>query len=55
MKIAASRALVRLISDEDLSAGHIIPAALDPRVGKAVPRKSHRPQKNAVWQEYKKV
>lgn len=36
MKIAASRALVRLISDEDFSTGHIIQAAFDPRVGKAV-------------------
>ena len=36
MKIAASRALAGLISDEELSADYIIPAAFDPRVGKAV-------------------
>lgn len=36
MKIAASRALAGLISDEELSAEYIIPAAFDPRVGKAV-------------------
>ncbi|MCW1713680.1 MULTISPECIES: NAD(P)-dependent malic enzyme [Synergistaceae] len=36
MKIAASRALAGLIPDEELSADYIIPAAFDPRVGKAV-------------------
>ena len=36
MKLAASRALAGLISDEDLSADYIIPAAFDPRVGKTV-------------------
>ena len=36
MKLAASRALASLISDEDLSADYIIPAAFDPRVGKSV-------------------
>ncbi len=36
MKIAASRALAGLITDEELSADYIIPAAFDPRVGKAV-------------------
>lgn len=36
MKIAASRALAGLISDEELSADYIIPAAFDPRVGEAV-------------------
>ena len=36
MKIAASRALAALISDEELSADYIIPKAFDPRVGKAV-------------------
>ena len=36
MKIAASRALAELISDEELTADYIIPAAFDPRVGKAV-------------------
>jgi malate dehydrogenase (oxaloacetate-decarboxylating) len=36
MKIAASRALAALISDEELSADYIIPKAFDTRVGKAV-------------------
>ena len=36
MKIAAANALSSLISDEELSADYIIPAAFDPRVGKAV-------------------
>ncbi len=36
MKIAASKALAGLIPDEELSADYIIPAAFDPRVGKAV-------------------
>lgn len=36
MKIAAARTLAGLISDEELSADYIIPAAFDPRVGKAV-------------------
>ncbi|MDR0841658.1 MAG: NAD-dependent malic enzyme [Christensenellaceae bacterium] len=36
MKIAASRALAELISDEELTADYIIPKAFDPRVGKAV-------------------
>ena len=36
MKLAASAALASLISDEELSADYIIPAAFDPRVGKAV-------------------
>ncbi len=36
MKIAASRALSSLISDEELSADYIIPAAFDKRVGPAV-------------------
>ena len=36
MKLAASAALANLISDEELSADYIIPAAFDPRVGKAV-------------------
>ena len=36
MKIAAARALAALISDEDLSADYIIPAAFDPRVKDAV-------------------
>lgn len=36
MKIAASYALANLISDEELNAEYIIPAAFDPRVGKAV-------------------
>ncbi len=36
MKIAAAEALCSLISDEELTADYIIPAAFDPRVGKAV-------------------
>ena len=36
MKIAAARALAALISDEELSAEYIIPAAFDPRVKDAV-------------------
>ena len=36
MKLAASRALAELITDEELSEDHIIPKAFDPRVGKAV-------------------
>ncbi len=36
MKIAASNALANLITDEELSPEYIIPAAFDPRVGKAV-------------------
>ncbi len=36
MKIAASRALAELITDEELSADYIIPPAFDPRVGPAV-------------------
>ena len=36
MKVAAAHALAGLISDEELSAEYIIPAACDPRVGKAV-------------------
>ena len=36
MKMAAARALAELISDEELSADYIIPAAFDPRVGPAV-------------------
>ena len=36
MKLAAAKALADLISDDELSADYIIPAAFDPRVGKAV-------------------
>lgn len=36
MKIAAAKALAGLISDEELSADYIIPAAFDPRVKHAV-------------------
>ena len=36
MKLAASRALADLITDEELSEDYIIPKAFDPRVGKAV-------------------
>ena len=36
MKMAASHAIANLISDEELNADYIIPAAFDPRVGTAV-------------------
>lgn len=36
MKIAAAKALANLITDEELNADYIIPAAFDPRVGPAV-------------------
>ena len=36
MKVAASEAIAGLITDEELSPDYIIPAAFDPRVGKAV-------------------
>ena len=36
MKVAAAEALAGLITDEELSADYIIPAAFDPRVGKTV-------------------
>ncbi len=36
MKLAAARAIAELISDEELSADYIIPAAFDPRVKTAV-------------------
>ncbi|MBQ9032732.1 MAG: NAD-dependent malic enzyme, partial [Parasporobacterium sp.] len=36
MKIAAANALAGLIREEELSEDYIIPAAFDPRVGKAV-------------------
>ncbi len=36
MQIAASKAIASLISDEELSPENIMPAAFDPRVGKAV-------------------
>ncbi len=36
MKIAASKAIAALISDEELSADNIIPKAFDKRVGPAV-------------------
>ena len=36
MKLAASKALADLITDEELSEDYIIPKAFDPRVGKAV-------------------
>ncbi len=38
MKMAASRAIAALVSDSELSAEYIIPAAFDKRVGKAVAR-----------------
>ena len=36
MKMAAARALAGLVSDEELSADYILPAAFDPRVKDAV-------------------
>ena len=36
MKVAAAEALANLITDEELNADYIIPAAFDPRVGPAV-------------------
>ena len=36
MKIAAAHAIAGLISDEELSEDYVLPAAFDPRVGKAV-------------------
>ena len=36
MKMAASYAIAGLVSDEELNAEYIIPAAFDERVGKAV-------------------
>ena len=36
MKVAAAEAIAGLITDEELSADYIIPAAFDPRVGKSV-------------------
>ena len=36
MKMAASRAIASLVSEEELSADYILPKAFDPRVGKAV-------------------
>ena len=36
MKMAAAQAIANLISDEELNEEYIIPAAFDPRVGKAV-------------------
>ena len=36
MKVAAAQTIAALISDEELSENYIIPAAFDPRVGKAV-------------------
>ncbi len=36
MKVAASKALAELVSEEELCADYIIPKAFDPRVGKAV-------------------
>jgi malate dehydrogenase (oxaloacetate-decarboxylating) len=36
MKLAAARAIAGLVGDSELSAGHIIPTAFDPRVGPAV-------------------
>ena len=36
MKMAAAEALANLISEDELSEDYIIPAAFDPRVGKAV-------------------
>ena len=36
MKLAAAEAIASLITDEELSPEYIMPAAFDPRVGKAV-------------------
>lgn len=36
MKIAAANAIANLITDDELTEEYIIPAAFDPRVGKAV-------------------
>ena len=36
MKIAASKAIMELVSDEELAADYILPKAFDPRVGPAV-------------------
>ena len=36
MKIAAAYAIAGLVSDEDLCADYVLPAAFDPRVGPAV-------------------
>ena len=36
MKLAAAEALADLVSDEDLSADYVIPAAFDPRAAEAV-------------------
>jgi len=36
MKIAAAKAIASLVSDEELSAEYILPAAFDPRVGETV-------------------
>lgn len=36
MKIAAAYAIAELVSDEELSADYILPAAFDPRVKDAV-------------------
>jgi malate dehydrogenase (oxaloacetate-decarboxylating) len=36
MKVAAANALANLITDEELNADYIIPAAFDERVGPAV-------------------
>ena len=36
MKVAAAYALANLVSDEELNADYIIPAAFDPRVKDAV-------------------
>ena len=38
MKMAAAKALAGLISDDELSADYIIPAAFDPRVCESVAR-----------------
>ena len=36
MKLAAADAIASLVSDEELTAEHILPDAFDPRVGKTV-------------------
>ena len=36
MKVAAAKAIASIVSDEELSEDHVMPNALDPRIGKAV-------------------
>ena len=54
-KIAAAYALAGLISDAELKADYIIPAAFDPRVKMWWPRLWRKPQGKAALQEFKAV